>query len=201
MRVRREIRRDGGATARQAAIRTSSTGRPGLAVGPRPDQATRPTSALRCETDSEASALVDDDLHYNGNLAATFFYTTTLGHLGSIDRYKEPSLSLPARFLPSLFGSWDAAAAAADTVDPRFFTRGDLADVQSSGIFARAQERERRMAHSGMDGSRARSTSKFQPLKGRKEGWKVKEQLKYRETDPPLCRGPFSTTSSFFLLF
>ena len=110
------------------------------------DQTRRPDPHLPCGARRTVKLLLLSTTTYTttGTWRPHFFTPQLWGIWDrSTDIRKEPSLSLPARFLPSLFGSWDAAAAAADTVDPRFFTRGDLADVQSSGIFARAQERER----------------------------------------------------------
>ena len=178
MRVRREIGRDGGATARQAAIRTSSTGGPGrgLAVGPRPDQATRPTSALRCETDSEASALVDDDLHYNGNLAATFFYTTTLGHLGSIDRYKEgrrPGLFLPP-FLPALFGPRPQP-----TLSTLVFSPGATSLTFNRARYSPERETNGSFGNGWIKGE---VYFHFRPFKGRKESQRATQI----SADPPL---------------
>ena len=158
-------------------------------VGPRPDQATRPRSASRCGgTDNEAAAVVVD---VQGKLGGHIFYTTSLGHLGSIDRYKEgtrPLLpSLP--FLPSfLIWEWDAAA---DTVDPRFFTRGDLADVQSSGIFER--ERDEWLIREWMDQGRGLLSLPV-PTSQRKEG-KSKSNSNIGRSSTSLCRGPFRPPS------
>ena len=146
----------------------------GLMVGPRPDQATRPRSASRCGgTDNDCCC------RRRQRTRKTWwphFLHHKLGHLGSIDRYKEgrrPGLFLPP-FLPALFGPRPQP-----TLSTLVFSPGATSLTFNRAGYSPERETNGSFGNGWIKGE---VYFQFQPLKGRKESQRATQI----SADPPL---------------